>query len=95
MAPMALTDRVVTRNGFWIGFVAVLQTVVPALVAVAFLYYLVSMFDAALAQYFNAMAVLDRRRGELAPRVFHSGSSLSFALMSHSATSIAAIAALS
>ena len=58
MAPMALTDRVVTRNGFWIGFVAVLQTVVPALVAVTFLYYLVSVFDAALAEYFNPMAVL-------------------------------------
>jgi putative colanic acid biosynthesis UDP-glucose lipid carrier transferase len=58
MAPVALTDRVVTRNGFWIGFVAVLQTVVPPLVAVTFLYYLVSVFDAALAEYFNPMAVL-------------------------------------
>lgn len=58
MAPMALTDRVVTRNGFWIGFVAVLHTVVPAVVAVTFLYYLVSVFDAALAEYFNPMAVL-------------------------------------
>jgi putative colanic acid biosynthesis UDP-glucose lipid carrier transferase len=58
MAPVALTDQVVTRNGFWIGLVALLQTVVPAVVAVGFLYYLVSVFDAELAEYFNAMAVL-------------------------------------
>ncbi|HEX5649740.1 MAG TPA: undecaprenyl-phosphate glucose phosphotransferase [Steroidobacteraceae bacterium] len=47
-----------TRNGFRIGFVAVLQTVSPAIVAVTFLYYLVSVFDAQLAEYFNSMAVL-------------------------------------
>jgi putative colanic acid biosynthesis UDP-glucose lipid carrier transferase len=58
MAPMALTNQVVTRNGFRIGFVAVLQTVSPAIVAVTFLYYLVSVFDAQLAEYFNSMAVL-------------------------------------
>ncbi len=58
MAPMAMTHHVVTRNGFWIGLVAVLQTVLPAFVAVSFLYYLVSVFDAELAEYFNAMAVL-------------------------------------
>ena len=37
MAPMALTNQVVTRNGFRIGFVAILQTVSPAIVAVTFL----------------------------------------------------------
>ncbi|HEX6572707.1 MAG TPA: undecaprenyl-phosphate glucose phosphotransferase [Steroidobacteraceae bacterium] len=58
MAPTALTDQVVTRNVFWVGFVAVLQMIAPALVAVGFLYYLVSAFDAELAKYFNAMAVL-------------------------------------
>jgi putative colanic acid biosynthesis UDP-glucose lipid carrier transferase len=58
MAPMALTNQVVTRNGFRIGFVAILQTVSPAIVAVTFLYYLVSVFDAQLAEYFNSMAVL-------------------------------------
>jgi Undecaprenyl-phosphate glucose phosphotransferase len=58
MTPVSMTEHVVTRNGFWVGFVAVLQTVTPAIVAIAFLYYLVSVFDAALAQYFNAMAVL-------------------------------------
>jgi putative colanic acid biosynthesis UDP-glucose lipid carrier transferase len=58
MAPVALTEHVVTRNGFWIGVVAVLQAVLPPLVAVTFLYYLVSVFDAQLEQYFNAMALL-------------------------------------
>ena len=38
MAPVALSDRIITRNGFWIGFVAVLQTIVPPIVAVGFLY---------------------------------------------------------
>ena len=58
MTPVAMTQHVVTRNGFWVGFVALLQTVVPPIVAVGFLYYLVSVFDAALAEYFNSMAVL-------------------------------------
>jgi putative colanic acid biosynthesis UDP-glucose lipid carrier transferase len=49
---------VVTRNGFWVGFLAILQAIVPAIVAVGFLYYLVSVFDAELADYFNSMAVL-------------------------------------
>jgi putative colanic acid biosysnthesis UDP-glucose lipid carrier transferase len=58
MAPMALTGQVVTRNGFLIGLVALAQTILPPIVAVSFLYYLVSAFDAQLAEYFNAMAVL-------------------------------------
>jgi putative colanic acid biosysnthesis UDP-glucose lipid carrier transferase len=58
MAPTALTHQVITRNSFWVGCVAALQMVVPAIVAVGFLYYLVSVFDAELAEYFNAMAVL-------------------------------------
>ena len=58
MAPVAMTQHIVTRNGFWVGLVALLQTIVPPVVAVGFLYYLVSVFDAALAEYFNSMAVL-------------------------------------
>ena len=58
MTPVAMTQHVVTRNGFWVGFVALLQTVMPPIVAVGFLYYLVRVFDAALAEYFNSMAVL-------------------------------------
>jgi putative colanic acid biosynthesis UDP-glucose lipid carrier transferase len=58
MTPVAMTEHVVTRNSFWLGLVALLQTIVPAVVAVGFLYFLVSVFDAELAEYFNAMAVL-------------------------------------
>lgn len=58
MAPMAYAEQVVTRNGFWIGLVALLQTVLPAIVAVCCLYWLVSVYDASLEQYFNAMAVV-------------------------------------
>lgn len=58
MAPVTMTGHVIVRNGFRIGLVALLQAIVPALVAVGVLYLLVDAYDAALAEYFNAMAVL-------------------------------------
>jgi putative colanic acid biosysnthesis UDP-glucose lipid carrier transferase len=58
MAPITMTGHVIVRNGFSLGVLALLQAVVPAIVAVGFLYFLVLAFDAQLEQYFNAMAVL-------------------------------------
>jgi len=58
MSPISMTGSVIVRNGFWIGFAALLQTVAPAAVAIAFLYFLVFAFDAELAAYFNSMAVM-------------------------------------
>jgi putative colanic acid biosynthesis UDP-glucose lipid carrier transferase len=58
MAPIAMSGHVIVRNGFSLGLVALAQTVVPAVIAVSFLYFLVFAFDAQLEKYFNAMAVL-------------------------------------
>lgn len=58
MSPISMTGSVIVRNGFWLGLVALLQLVAPAIVAIAFLYFLVSAFDAQLAEHFNSMAVM-------------------------------------
>jgi putative colanic acid biosysnthesis UDP-glucose lipid carrier transferase len=58
MTPTAMTGHVIVRNGLSLGLLALLQTVIPALVAVGFLYFLVVAFDAQLLEHFNAMAVV-------------------------------------
>jgi putative colanic acid biosynthesis UDP-glucose lipid carrier transferase len=58
MSPISMTGSVIVRNSFWLGLVALLQLVAPAIVAIAFLYFLVSAFDAQLAEHFNSMAVV-------------------------------------
>ena len=58
MAPVTMSGHVIVRHGISLGLVALAEVVVPALVAVGFLYFLVLAFDAQLEQYFNAMAVL-------------------------------------
>lgn len=58
MAPITMSGHVIVRHGLSLGLVAVAQSVVPAIVAVSFLYVLVFAFDAQLERYFNAMAVL-------------------------------------
>jgi putative colanic acid biosysnthesis UDP-glucose lipid carrier transferase len=58
MTFITMTEPIIVRNGFRIGFVALLQLLMPAMVAVGSLYFLVFAFDAQLEKYFDAMAVL-------------------------------------
>ena len=53
MSPISMTGSVIVRNGFWIGLAALLQMVAPAVVAIAFLYFLVFAFDAQLGRTFQ------------------------------------------
>ena len=58
MTTFTMTESVIVKNGFWIGLVALLQVVVPSMVAVGVLYFLVFTYDAYFQEYFYSMAVL-------------------------------------
>jgi putative colanic acid biosynthesis UDP-glucose lipid carrier transferase len=58
MTSFTMTESVIVKNGFLIALIALLQVVVPPVVAVGFLYFLVSTYDAYFEQYFYVMAVL-------------------------------------
>jgi putative colanic acid biosynthesis UDP-glucose lipid carrier transferase len=58
MPPLALTNALIARKSYRLVAVALLQTLVPPLVAVGSLYFLIGIWGVHPAVYFDAMAVL-------------------------------------